>query len=52
VFLILAIELTSGVILNHFNVPGLVQTAHLLFACILFGILMMSTLRLKTKEIV
>lgn len=51
-FAMLAIELISGVILNHFNVPGLVQTAHLLFACILFGILMMATFRLKTKEIV
>ncbi|WP_107037134.1 COX15/CtaA family protein [Brumimicrobium mesophilum] len=51
VFAMLAIELLSGVILNHFNVPGLVQTAHLLFACILFGILMMATFRLKTKEI-
>lgn len=50
-FGILALELLSGVILNHFNVPGLVQTAHLLFACILFGILMMATFRLKTKEI-
>lgn len=50
-FVMLAIELLSGVILNHFNVPGLVQTAHLLFACILFGILMMATFRLKTKEI-
>ncbi|RYM35934.1 heme A synthase [Brumimicrobium glaciale] len=51
IFAMLAIELLSGVILNHFNVPGLVQTAHLLFACILFGILMMATFRLKTKEI-
>lgn len=50
VFAMLAIELLSGVILNHFNVPGLVQTAHLLFACILFGILMMATFRLKTNE--
>ncbi|PWH82918.1 COX15/CtaA family protein [Brumimicrobium oceani] len=50
-FVMLAIELLSGVILNHFNVPGLVQTAHLLFACILFGILMMATFRLKTREI-
>jgi len=50
-FIILAIELVSGVILNHFNVPGLVQTAHLLFACVLFGILMMATFRLKTKEV-
>ena len=50
-FAILAIELLSGVILNHFNVPGLVQTAHLLFACVLFGIMMMATLRLKSKEI-
>ncbi|PKR81483.1 heme A synthase [Brumimicrobium salinarum] len=47
-FAMLVIELLSGVILNHFNVPGLVQTAHLLFACILFGILMMAIFRLKT----
>lgn len=52
VFIMLAIELLSGVILNHFNVPGLVQTAHLLFACILFGILMMATFRLKTKKVI
>lgn len=51
IFAMLAIELFSGVILSHFNVHGLVQTAHLFFACILFGILFMATLRLKRKEI-
>lgn len=48
-FLILAIELISGVLLAYFNLPGLVQTAHLLFATVLFGILLMGAFRLKTK---
>lgn len=46
-FYILVIELASGILLAHFNMPGLVQTAHLVFACILFGILLMSVFRLK-----
>lgn len=48
VFYILIVELTSGIMLAYFNMPGLVQTAHLVFACILFGILLMSVFRLKT----
>ncbi len=48
-FIILAIELLSGVLLAHFEMPGLVQTAHLLFASVLFGILLMALYRLKTK---
>lgn len=48
-FVILAIELLSGVLLAHFEMPGLVQTAHLLFASVLFGILLMALYRLKTK---
>jgi len=51
VFYILVIELTSGIMLAYFNMPGLVQTAHLVFACILFGILLMSVFRLKTRLI-
>jgi heme a synthase len=47
-FWILVVELLSGILLAHFNMPGLVQTAHLLFACVLFGILMMASLRLKS----
>ena len=50
-FFILAIELFSGLLLAHFNMPGLVQTAHLVFATILFGILLMSVFRMKTKTV-
>ncbi len=46
-FFILTIELVSGVLLAHFQMPGLVQTAHLLFASVLFGVLLMATFRLK-----
>tara|TARA_B100000508_G_scaffold85763_1_gene66714 strand:- start:20120 stop:21127 length:1008 start_codon:yes stop_codon:yes gene_type:complete len=48
-FIILAIELLSGVLLAHFEMPGLVQTAHLLFASALFGVLLMALYRLKTE---
>ena len=46
-FIFLAIELISGVLLAHFNMPGLVQTAHLLFACVIFGLLTMAAFRMK-----
>lgn len=49
-FGILSIELLSGILLAHFKMPGLVQTSHLLFACILFGILMMAVFRMKFKN--
>ncbi len=45
--LILVIELISGVLLAYADMPGLVQTSHLVFASILFGILWMGALRLK-----
>lgn len=48
IFIFLVIELTSGVLLAHFNMPGLVQTAHLLFACVIFGLLTMSAFRMKS----
>ncbi len=44
-FIVLAIELTSGVLLAYFDLPGLVQVAHLLFATIILGILWMGWLR-------
>lgn len=50
VFMVLAIELLSGVMLAHFDMPGLVQTAHLVFASILFGALWMMVLRTKTAS--
>lgn len=45
-FLILALELISGVLLAYADMPGLVQTSHLLFATILFGILTMLIFRI------
>jgi cytochrome c oxidase assembly protein subunit 15 len=45
----LAIELFSGVLLAYFELPGLVQTAHLIFATILLGVLWMFALRMKSK---
>lgn len=48
-FIFLVIELTSGVLLAHFNIPGLVQTAHLLFACVIFGLLTMAAFRMKSQ---
>lgn len=44
-FIILAIELISGVLLAYFDLPGLVQIAHLLFATIIFGILLVACTR-------
>ncbi|MES2587987.1 MAG: COX15/CtaA family protein [Bacteroidota bacterium] len=38
-FIVLVVELLSGVLLAYAEMPGLVQTAHLLFACVLFGTL-------------
>jgi cytochrome c oxidase assembly protein subunit 15 len=49
-FLVLALELTSGVLLAYANMPGLVQTSHLLFASVLFGILLMLVFRMKRLE--
>jgi cytochrome c oxidase assembly protein subunit 15 len=50
IFLVLALELTSGVLLAYANMPGLVRTSHLLFASVLFGILFMLVLRMKRIE--
>lgn len=44
-FIVLAIELISGVVLAYFSLPGWVQVAHLLFASIILGILYMAHLR-------
>lgn len=46
-YAILLIELLSGVLLAHFNMPGLVQTAHLVFATILFGNLSLQVFRAR-----
>ncbi len=48
-YVILAIELISGVLLAYADMPGLVQTSHLIFASLLFGILLMAIYRLRSK---
>ncbi len=48
VFVLLIIELISGILLAYVDMPGLVQTAHLLFASIIFGILTFLLFRLKS----
>jgi cytochrome c oxidase assembly protein subunit 15 len=50
-FVILSIELFAGVLLAYFDLPGLVQTAHLVFATILLGILGMGAYRFKKQHI-
>ena len=47
-FIVLLAELASGILLAHFDMPGLVQTSHLVFATILFGILTMMVFRSKS----
>ena len=46
-FVLLAIELISGVLLAHVDMPGLVRTVHLLFASMLFGVPWMFLLRVR-----
>ena len=46
-YVILAIELISGVCLAWADMPGLVQVSHLLFASVLFGLLFMQLLRMR-----
>ena len=48
VFVVLVIELLSGVLLAYFDMPGLIQTSHLVFATILFGILTMLVFRSRS----
>lgn len=52
IFIVLVLELTSGVLLAYANMPGLVQIAHLVFATILFGIFIMLLFKIKiVKEV-
>lgn len=50
-FAVLAVELITGVLLAHANMPGLVQTAHLVFASILLGILWFIVLAVKETKL-
>ena len=47
-FIILVIELASGVLLAYFDMPGLIQTSHLIFAAILLAVLFMTMMRMRT----
>ena len=50
-FLVLGVELITGVLLAYAKIPGLVQTAHLVFATILLGLLWQITLVMnKSKD--
>jgi len=46
-FVFLGLELISGVLLAYANMPGLVQTAHLVFATLLFGVFCMLIVRMN-----
>lgn len=50
IYIVLALELISGVLLAYANMPGLVQTSHLIFATILFGIMAMGVIRGKSSS--
>ncbi len=50
-FIVLALELISGVLLAYANMPGLVQTSHLVFATILLGTLGMAVLRVRSSRV-
>jgi cytochrome c oxidase assembly protein subunit 15 len=49
-FIVLSLELISGVMLAYGNLPGLVQISHLVFATILFGIFTLLLFRLNLKK--
>jgi cytochrome c oxidase assembly protein subunit 15 len=49
-FFVLAMELFSGVLLAHVDMPGLVRTAHLLFASVLFGALCWFLLQARAQK--
>ena len=47
-FYMLVLGLISGVLLAYIDMPGLVQTSHLIFATVLFGILTMAIFRTRS----
>jgi cytochrome c oxidase assembly protein subunit 15 len=49
-FAVLGVELITGVLLAYANMPGLVQTAHLVFASILLGVLWQIALALNNSK--
>lgn len=46
-FVLLGMELSAGVLLAYFDLPGLVQTSHLLFAVVLLALLGMGVYRFR-----
>lgn len=46
-FGLLALELITGVLLAYADMPGLVQTSHLIFASVLFGLLLFASFESK-----
>lgn len=50
-YILLALELLSGILLAYANMPGLIQTSHLVFATILLGTLGMTVLRVKKRKV-
>ena len=49
---LLILELITGVLLAHVDMPGIVQTSHLIFATMIFGILTMLVFRSKLEKAV
>ena len=47
---LLVLELTTGILLAYADMPGLVQTSHLLFASIMFGTLFMTCFRMRIAK--
>ena len=47
---LLVLELTTGILLAYADMPGLVQTSHLLFASIMFGNLFMTCFRMRIAK--
>lgn len=45
---LLVVELITGVLLAHVDMPGIVRTSHLIFASAMFGILTMMVFRTKS----
>lgn len=50
IFIVLVLELIAGICLSYLNMPGLVQTAHLIFAILIFTQLFMLTLRIRAEK--
>lgn len=49
-FYILLTEILTGILLAYADMPGLVQTAHLLFATVMFGVLFTAAIRFSRTE--